>query len=211
MTHIEKYRHIGNSFPSVPKGWVPIVERTIELIESEMWVKWLPKFIKRYIHEKATGNSVYYIRSPFWNKIRNKLTKGMIVHDIKDKYATLSIYGYFNDRIETIIESAEEECSHTCEVCGSSKGKLVIVGGWYSVFCKNHLEEHVHTIVDKTVTKNKEGFTKEEVIDKMKVFNVYDLVAIENRLSEKTPLTLANGDQVWYSWVVSEWVLSLMK
>ena len=42
--------------------------------------------------------------------------------DIKDKYATLRIYGFFGEEIRTIIKEATKECSETCESCGSKDG-----------------------------------------------------------------------------------------
>lgn len=90
-----KYKHIWYSYPGVPPGWVPIVEKTIIEIKKAMWVQCLPLFIKRLIHYLATDNSCVRIRSRFWYKIRNKLTKGQIITDIKDKYGTLRIYNIF--------------------------------------------------------------------------------------------------------------------
>ena len=51
----EKYKHIGYSYPSVPEGWLKIVEKAIVDIEKEMWPRWIPMFIKRIIHYLATG------------------------------------------------------------------------------------------------------------------------------------------------------------
>jgi len=133
----EKYRHIGYSYPGVPKGWVPIVEDAIVKIENEMWPKWIPLFVKRYIHKKATGNSVVRVESQFWNKIRNRLTKGQMITDIKDKFATLRIYGHYGDKIEKIIEEAEVKCINTCETCSSTYGVRSINYGWIYNLCKD--------------------------------------------------------------------------
>jgi hypothetical protein len=132
----EKYRHIGYSYPGVPEGWVPIVEKTIIKIEKEMWPSWIPMFIKRKIHYWATGNSVVRIKSRFWNSIRKKLTKGQIITDIKDKYAELRIYGYFGKSIEEIIEEAEEECYKTCEKCGSQDKTRTVGKSWLYNLCR---------------------------------------------------------------------------
>ena len=105
----EKYKHIGYSYPGVPKGWKPVVEKAIEDIEKAMWPSWIPMFIKRKIHFLATGNSVIGIKYRFWYKVRKKLTNGQIVTDIKDKFAGLRIYGHFGPEIEEIVKQAEVE------------------------------------------------------------------------------------------------------
>jgi len=132
----EKYRHIGYSYPGVPNGWKNIVEKAIKEIEQEMWPRWIPLFIKRWIHYLATGNSVVRVRSRFWNSVRNKLTKRQMITDIKDKFATLRIYGYFGNEIEKIIEKAEEECYRTCERCGSDEKVRSVGKGWIYNLCK---------------------------------------------------------------------------
>lgn len=132
----EKYRHIGYSYPGVPKGWVPIVEKAIVDIEKVMWPRWIPLFVKRLIHFLATDNSVVRIRSQFWYKVRKKLTKGQMITDIKDKFASLRIYGYFGKEIEAIIDRAETECEGTCETCGSTYGVRTVNYGWIYNLCK---------------------------------------------------------------------------
>jgi hypothetical protein len=132
----KKYRHIGYSYPSVPDGWKNIVEETIVEIEKNMWPRWIPMFIKRWIHDLATGGSSVRIRSRFWNKLRNILTKGQIINDIKDKFAGLRIYGNFGSEIEKIIEKAEDECYRTCEKCGGNEKVRTVGKGWISNLCK---------------------------------------------------------------------------
>ena len=132
----KKYSHIGVSYPSVPQGWKPIVEKALIEIEKEMWVSWLPMFLKRWIHYLATGNSVVRIRSQFWYKIRKILTHGgMIVMDIKDKYSTLRIYGNFNDKIFDMIDDADKECQKTCEICGGKENVKLREGNWLYTLC----------------------------------------------------------------------------
>jgi hypothetical protein len=133
----EKYKHIGYSYPGVPKGWQHIVEKTIEDIEKAMWPSWIPMFIKRKIHYLATGNSVVRVKYRFWHKVRNKLTKGQIITDIKDKFAELRIYGHFGPEIEAIIDRAEDECYRTCERCGGNQNVRTIGKGWLYNLCKN--------------------------------------------------------------------------
>lgn len=143
----EKYRHIGYSYPGVPRGWVPIVEKAIIEIESQMWPKWIPMFVKRKIHLWGTGNSVVQVENKIWYRIRQKLTKGQIITDIKDKYATLRIYGFFGEEIRKIIKEATKECSETCESCGSKNGVKTTGKGWIYNLCRS--------CRNKKISKNK--------------------------------------------------------
>jgi len=133
----EKYRHIGYSYPGVPNPWKPIVEKAIVNIERKMWPRWIPLFLKRKIHYWATGNSVVRVKSRFWYKVRNILTKGQMVTDIKDKYASLRIYGYFGNDIEKIVRKAEKECAKTCERCGSRESAKAVGKNWIYNLCKS--------------------------------------------------------------------------
>jgi hypothetical protein len=122
MEFYKKYKHIGYSFIGVPKGWISIVELAVICIEREMWPRWLPFPVKRLVHWLATGNSVVCVKYWWAYRLRKKLTKGQIIFDIKEKYATLRIYGAFGDKIEKLIEHAELECNRTCQHCGSNEG-----------------------------------------------------------------------------------------
>lgn len=137
MKFRDKYIHVGYSNPSVPDGWVKIVEKAIIEIEKEMWPRWIPKFIKRKIHYLATGNKIHLVRSHFWNKVRSYLTNGQMITDVKDKYASLRIYGYFGESIEKIIDDADTECTITCEKCGSQDGVRTVGHGWIYNLCKS--------------------------------------------------------------------------
>lgn len=138
MEFSKKYKHIGNSWPSVPRGWKPIVKKALVEIEREMWPRWMPMFLKRWIHYLATGGSVVRIKYHWANKLRRKLTGGQMIQDIKDKYATLRIYAYAGKEISDIIDKACEECSETCEDCGKTDRddvRTVENGNWYENVC----------------------------------------------------------------------------
>lgn len=134
--HAKKYSHVGYSYASVPNSWKAIVHKSIEDIEKEMWPEWIPMFIKRSIHKLAMGQSVFFIKNRFWYRIRNILTNGMIITDIKTKFAGLRIYGQFNEKIDNIIDEAEINCDKTCEECGSSED-VKKSGRWVRNLCKN--------------------------------------------------------------------------
>ncbi len=136
MEFSKKYRHIGNSYAGVPRHWKPVVEKHLVRIEKVMWKQWwMPRFIMRAIHFLATGGSV--VRIKFWwaYNLRNKLTGSQIIQDIKEKYGSLRIYGYFGKEIDDIITEAVKECANTCMDCGSNNNVEYIDNGWVYVLC----------------------------------------------------------------------------
>jgi hypothetical protein len=142
MEFHKKYDHVGYSYPSVPDPWKPIVEEAIVAIEKETWPTWMPMFFKRWIYYLATGNSIVRVRSNFWYKIYKKFNTGSITQ-IKDKYAGLRIYGYFNDECEKIVDKAEILCDATCEKCGSTNGTTIVNDrGWYTNLCRECNPNH---------------------------------------------------------------------
>ncbi len=137
MEFHEKYQHVGISRPGLPKGWEPIVKKAIIIIEPAMWPQWIPFPVKRIIHWLANGNSVFFIKYRWANRLRDYLTHSQMITDIKEKYATLRIYGYFGKEVNDIIKTAEIECSNTCQRCGSHEDVKVMGTGWYYNVCGN--------------------------------------------------------------------------
>jgi hypothetical protein len=135
MEFHEKYSHVGYSYIGLPNAWVPIVEHAIRQIEKEMWPRWLPMPVCRLIHWLATGDSV--VRVKFWwaYHLRQRLTRGQIITDIKEKYATLRIYGFFGSQIDEIIRQAVRACDETCQECGLTEGVDQIYAGWAYNLC----------------------------------------------------------------------------
>jgi hypothetical protein len=67
------------------------------------------------------------------------------ITQVKEKYGGLRIYVKYNtDEIDEIIRKAEEQCSHTCEICGTDKDadEVKLRGNkWYSTHCKKCWEK----------------------------------------------------------------------
>lgn len=135
MEFHKKYRHVGISYPGVPKGWVPIFERAIVAIEKEMWPGWMSFHLKRLIHWLAAGNSVVCIKFRWAERLRDFCTHGQMITDIKEKYATLRIHGHFREDINKIIREAETECEKTCQECGNTEDVKINDGGWLYNLC----------------------------------------------------------------------------
>ena len=132
-----RYSHVGYSYLSIPCHWQPIVQKAIADIEKLMWSTWMPYWLKRLIHYLATGNSVVRVKYWWAYNLRTKLTRGSMIQDIKEKYATLRIYGYFSDEMNDIIKIAEQECLKTCQDCGSNDDVQIQDTGWVYNYCKD--------------------------------------------------------------------------
>lgn len=59
------------------------------------------------------------------------------ITQIKEKYGTLCVYvDNYTDELSELIEHAESESEHTCEICGS-KEHVGTTLGWYITICHN--------------------------------------------------------------------------
>lgn len=137
-----RYSHVGYSHLGVPNPWKLSVQKAMIEIEKLMWPTWMPFWCKRLVHYLATGNSVVRVKYWFFYNLRTKLTKGALIQDIKEKYATLRIYGLFSNEMHQVIKNAEKECARTCEECGSTDEVEVNDTGWLYNHCKNCRLKH---------------------------------------------------------------------
>lgn len=133
----DRYHHVGYPYLGVPVPWKPVVQKCVIEIEKLMWPQWMPFWLKRLIHYLATGNSVVRVRYWWAYNLERRITKGAIIQDIKDKYATLRIYGYFSDPMYELIKTAEKECSEICEECGSKDDVKTTDTDWVYNLCKD--------------------------------------------------------------------------
>ncbi len=143
MEFWKKYRHVGYSHVGVGAGWNKIVEKAVVEIEKVMWPKWMPKFLCRWIHFLATDNSVVRVKYWWAHSLRNKLTGGRMINDIKTKYAQLRIYTFGCEKMNEIIKKASKECNETCEDCGSKNDVQCTDTSWvynYCVECRNKMK-----------------------------------------------------------------------
>lgn len=93
-------------------GWKPIAQKVLDAIAE--------------YNERSSEDSTIY------------------VDQVKEKFARLEIYLTYDnvprediDRIESLIESAQDEASETCEICGTKENVGTRVSGWYTVMCED--------------------------------------------------------------------------
>lgn len=64
------------------------------------------------------------------------------VAQVKSKYGTLRFYTYCgNEETDALIDKAERESAHTCELCGSKEAKLCGTS-WYYTLCEQCRIQH---------------------------------------------------------------------
>lgn len=108
-----------SSYPSIPDGWLPILRMLCEKIEKDFGGKralWEP-------YERIEAGDRDF-RWPHFS-------------DVKEKYGTLSLNGYYmTDRMFNRLNAAERLSGMTCQECGK-KGYHIPLG-WYHTVCKKH-------------------------------------------------------------------------
>lgn len=157
----KKYRHLGYNYPGVPSGWEPIVLDTLKRIDKVARPKWMPMCLAHLLEFLAHGRTspqgykwlprpirwvigwfkpygrVVSVRYWWAYRLHQRLIECSIT-DIKEKYAELRIYGYWNEEVDKIVEEATDKADRTCQFCGLEDEKNVkIIGtGWYYNTCR---------------------------------------------------------------------------
>jgi len=95
-----------------------------------------------------------------FQKIADFINKNEIkdfrIQQVKEKFGGLRVYcNYYMDPIDDIIDWMEEECAHTCDVCGSPDGKLR-QDMWMAIRCDSCYSEW-KSDQDKRIEKGKEN------------------------------------------------------
>jgi hypothetical protein len=132
-----KYRYLGYTHLSVGDGWKPLVVELIKIIDREVRPWYIPLWLINIISDMGCGGSIVRIKNVYFYYVLIKLTKNVKIHDIKDKYAELRVYGAFTDVIENHINKTVEKCCGTCESCGSNINVTVCIKNhWYYNYCE---------------------------------------------------------------------------
>lgn len=89
------------------------------------------------------NSQVFHECGPGWASIIKPLieqadAEGVMVTQIKEKYAGLRFYTLgHSDKLDKMIDKAEDESLRTCEMCGKS-GALSTTGHWLKTLCREH-------------------------------------------------------------------------
>lgn len=75
---------------------------------------WCPKFFLRLTFLLGNDNSIVRVRSRKISNLHNKITKGIMITDLKWKFESFRIYGRFTDKLydlsDEICDLIEENC-----------------------------------------------------------------------------------------------------
>lgn len=137
---MDKYFYLGNIDYDIPIYWRTIVEEMLRKIDKISRSKFIPRFILNWVKYFAMGGSSYITYNKFWYWVLLKINYGIYIHQIKQKYGELNVLGTFSEEVQEIVKWAIEECSRTCEHCGSvvDVKKCTSPGGyWISNLCSD--------------------------------------------------------------------------
>jgi len=85
------------------------IDTFFEYVDSQMRSKWCPKTVLRLLHLVGNDNSIVRVRWWWAHKLHRKLAKGILINDVKEKYGTLRIYGYFTNEIYEELKKLEKK------------------------------------------------------------------------------------------------------
>ena len=92
-----------------------IIEDFIKFVDNYVKPKWCPRFLLNLLHLFGNDNSIIRVRNWRLSNFKNYLTDNIMITDIKIKYGTIRIYGYFPEEIETEIRRIEKLIDPTLE------------------------------------------------------------------------------------------------
>lgn len=106
----EKYKYLGSTWNIFKLGTAnhDIINEFIEFVDSEVKPKWCPRWFLRLLHLIGNDNSIIRIRNWTAHRLLRKLTKGVVIMDMKVKWADLRIYGSFTPKIQKKINEVQK-------------------------------------------------------------------------------------------------------
>ena len=130
----KKYHYLGVVIPEVPEFWKLTVLHMLEKIDKEVRPKLMPRFVLNQMYDKAYGEDNEIINWFWYNKL-NSLIKNVHIIQIKQKFATLRVYGLLIPEIQDLINKAMAQCDLICEFCGGTETSHVMVKSWVRNLC----------------------------------------------------------------------------
>jgi hypothetical protein len=111
----------------VPRGWYAIIDRLLSDIETELGDD-SGVFQVEQVKSKYAGLRLYYSLNS-----RTKLNLDLSAPGQRARVRERSGTG-LGERMDALIEAAEQACSRKCELCGDA-GRLHNRGGWLITLC----------------------------------------------------------------------------
>lgn len=102
-----KYHYLGYPYNFFEPKTIPylLVYSFIKEVDRYAKPKWCPRWFLNLLHFYGNDNSIVRVRFLTLAKLHSKLTKGYAIHDIKEKWGELRIYGSFNDILDAKLDA----------------------------------------------------------------------------------------------------------
>ena len=103
-----EYIYLGYAFWSPESKEYPYILDFYKAVDKVARPWWCPKFILRLTYLLGNDNSIVRVRNRKISDIHTKITKGIMITDLKWKYESFRIYGRFTDEL---YELANKTCN----------------------------------------------------------------------------------------------------
>ena len=111
-----KYSYLGYVYWSKKSPEYSLIMSFIKDLDKIVKPWWCPRFFLRLTHLLGNDNSIARVRNWTIHRLQQKITKGIMITDLKWKFGTFRIYGYFTDEIENLAD-------RYCEILDNKYGK----------------------------------------------------------------------------------------
>lgn len=82
-----------------------LLEEFIREVDALVKPKYIPRWFLNLLHLYGNDNSIVRCRNQKISQLHRNLTGGVMIHDIKEKYGTLRVYGSFTIEIEQKVKA----------------------------------------------------------------------------------------------------------
>ena len=94
------YAHIWGTGPQAK-----ILEEFFKEVDKYARPKWCPKILLRALHLFGNDNSIVRVRNRKLHNLYRRITRGVMITDVKTKYNSWRIYGSFTDELWDLADA----------------------------------------------------------------------------------------------------------
>ena len=108
---LNQWRYMGYGFNIFKEGTegYEYIEAFFRYVDSKMRPWWCPKTVLRLLYLLGNDNSIIRVRWWWAHNLYRKITKGILITDVKTKWDTLRVYGWFTHEIYCAVEDLEKK------------------------------------------------------------------------------------------------------
>ena len=99
-----KYTYLGYAFYYPGKIDETLLKMFFKKVDKVARPWWCPKFVLRLLHLYGNDNSIVRVKYWWAHNLFNKITKGVMITDMKWKYDSYRIYGRFPEEIDDLAD-----------------------------------------------------------------------------------------------------------